>query len=284
MIYNHSVKNKTDLKKVLVICGTHGDETKSIKICWKMFIDKMFGENVDEHYIFLANENAVKYNDRNYQEIEPEDSNLNRAFGSKEETFEEIVDRIKKLINEINPDVVIDVHNSPSCNSTVLIDFDDHSDYFYKISKKHDLNPMLRPSQNFGTIKRYCVNMGIPSFTVEIAPMFSEGKKDFSKEMDFIKRTFEAGVELKQWMNVSFAASPELISKNVYCPYKQAIVEWERENPYAFYEKGEVVFTLTDMESRAQYVYYAPENLIVQDVCCPDVAFEGFAVIEYSPV
>ena len=29
---------------------------------------------------------------------------------------------------------------------------------------------------------------------------------------------------------------------------------------------------------------YAPCRLMVQDICCPDVAFEGYPILEYSPL
>ena len=52
-----------DHGRVLVICGTHGDETAAIKTCWYL-LNKIQQSNVKDgisyKFIFMANENGKK--------------------------------------------------------------------------------------------------------------------------------------------------------------------------------------------------------------------------------
>lgn len=284
-------KPTEEIPKVLVICGTHGDETAAIKTCWYLF-NKIQQSNAKDgisyKFIFMANENAVRNHTRGYCNENPESCNLNRAFDKPIETFEDIVNHIKKVVDEWEPAVVIDVHNSTACANTVLIDYGKGSRVLMDIANKYDLNPMLRTSQNFGTIKRYCIEKGIPAFTVEMSPMFMEFNncKVQHKNVSYLERVISAGFELNSGYKVnscSFADS-KYLTKDIVCPLSACIVEWSKLDPYDVYEQNECICALTDIENEEVLNIYAPCKLMVQDICCPDVAFEGYPILEYSPL
>ena len=142
-------------KRVMIICGVHGDETAAISACYKYY--KALKDNPVGHtsykFIFLANENAVKNESREYQKPEEEAKNLNRAFIEEEDSFSELKTRIIDEIKLFQPDVVLDVHNSPYCANTVLVDYGPKSQLIYFLAKANKINPTLRPTTNFGTIK-----------------------------------------------------------------------------------------------------------------------------------
>ena len=74
-------KPTEEIPKVLVICGTHGDETAAIKTCWYLF-NKIQQSNTKDgisyKFIFMANENAVRNHTRGYCNENPESCNLNQ--------------------------------------------------------------------------------------------------------------------------------------------------------------------------------------------------------------
>ena len=85
-------RSAEEAARVLVICGTHGDETAAIKTCWYLLnkIQQSHAKDkVSYKFIFMANENAVRNHTRGYCGITPESCNLNRAFDKPIETFEE---------------------------------------------------------------------------------------------------------------------------------------------------------------------------------------------------
>lgn len=289
-------KPTEEISKVLVICGTHGDETAAIKTCWYLF-NKIQHSNAKDgisyKFIFMANENAVRNHTRGYCNENPESCNLNRAFDKPIETFEDIVNHIKKVVDEWEPTVVVDVHNSAACANTVLIDYGKGSKVLMDIANEYDLNPMLRTSQNFGTIKRYCIEKGIPAFTVEMSPMFMEFNNYGAqhKSVLYLEGVISAGLELNKKLvdgdlkinNCNFANS-KYLTKDIVCPLSACIIEWYKSDPYDVYEQNEYICTLADIETGARLNIYAPCRLMVQDICCPDVAFEGYPILEYSPL
>lgn len=289
-------KPTEEISKVLVICGTHGDETAAIKTCWYLF-NKIQHSNAKDgisyKFIFMANENAVRNHTRGYCNENPESCNLNRAFDKPIETFEDIVNHIKKVVDEWEPTVVVDVHNSAACANTVLIDYGKGSKVLMDIANEYDLNPMLRTSQNFGTIKRYCIEKGIPAFTVEMSPMFMEFNNYGAqhKSVLYLESVISAGLELNKKLvdsdlkinNCNFANS-KYLTKDIVCPLSACIIEWYKSDPYDVYEQNEYICTLADIETGARLNIYAPCRLMVQDICCPDVAFEGYPILEYSPL
>lgn len=289
-------KPAKDSTKVLVICGTHGDETAAIKTCWYL-LNKVQHTNVKDEisykFIFMANENAVRNHTRGYCEETPEDSNLNRAFDKPIEPFEDIVNHIKKVVDEWEPSVVVDVHNSASCANTVLIDYGKGSKDLMDIANEYSLNPMLRVSQNFGTIKRYCIEKDIPAFTVEMSPMFMEFNNTgvHHQNVLYLERVIAAGLELKKNLakggykvNSYRFADSKYLTQDIVCPLPACIVDWYKHDPYDIYEQDEIICTLTDIETGSSLNINAPCRLMVQDVCCPDVTFEGYPILEYSPV
>ena len=102
--------------------------------------------------------------------------NLNRIV--KKETFESLQEQVLETVNKYKPIALMDVHNSPSCNKLVLIDFGEYFKSLYEAADRFNINPMLRPKCQ-GTIKDYAINtIKIPAYTVETSPMFNEYMND----------------------------------------------------------------------------------------------------------
>lgn len=270
-----SISRNSDYTKVHILCGVHGDEQHSVKACWE-FYKRVKNENDSFNYVFyfFLNEGGCKNNTREFVESK-EAKDLNRLF-----TRHESLEDIKTLISNIDNGIVLDVHSSPFCNNTVLIDYNNQSSLYYRIADKYDLNPMLRRTQNHGTIKKYFVDKNIPSFTLELGGMMACG--DVTIDVDYIERAVKALQEINSGVLSAdkLPANATLLTQQIYCPFKRAVITWVRAlGEFDAYSK---IATLEDMDTGETLEILAPGPLRVQDIC-GDIAFEGQAILEYSP-
>ena len=272
MIIKETGKGK---KNIVILCGVHGDETHSVKMCYDLYLQLKNSRDYKYVFIFLANENALNNNTRCFVD-KPENRNLNRIV--KKETFESLQEQVLETVNKYKPIALMDVHNSPSCNKLVLIDYGEYSKSLYEAADRFNINPMLRPKCQ-GTIKDYAINtLKIPAYTVEASPMFNEYMNDqtstyLQNVLDALKY---AAKNFKKEIETSW-----LVSKQVYSPMK-ALVYWKKNNPYCYYAIGDTVCTLIDLETEKELVITAETDMVIQDINRPDVAFAGDMLFEYS--
>lgn len=286
-------------KRVMIICGVHGDETAAISACYKYY--KALKDNPVGHtsykFIFLANENAVKNESREYQKPEEETKNLNRAFIEEEDRFPELKTRIIDEIKLFQPDVVLDVHNSPYCANTVLVDYGPKSQLIYFLAKTNKINPTLRPTTNFGTIKQWCLKQNIAAFTIEMGPMFSPNEAVIKRQAGYIAAVERVGIKLAhdmiehpEMLNDVYRFGPEHCSRSLYSPCT-GIIGWfkceaeaERFREGIVRERGSIIGWIHNLEDDEQDIpIYAPEDLIMVDICAPNVVVEGQQILEYVP-
>lgn len=274
----------------MVVCGVHGDETHAIKLCWNFYkamkVDNRFQKD-NFIFIFNANESALKHKQREFKPFKYEDiKDLNRAFHT-EDSFKEMVEQILDIMEQTNPDTLLDVHNSVTCNETVLIDYQAGGGPLLEEALSAHLNPMLRPTQNFGTIKAYAMRKRIPAFTVEFSPMTGEIGNNDCQGIDYLVRCVSAlrmaSEQFEKFPeNWDYIPKQKYISNKVYSPVN-AIVNWSNPDPYSYYNKNAVVCRLVDMETENITLIRAPQDMVIQDICCPDLAFVGDPLFEYTP-
>lgn len=151
-------------KNILIISGVHGDERTPLAITTKIIKDpKSFSQNYNELTVLHGiNKPAIKENVRFVDDID-----LNRAFTNEPEDADEhpLVSKIKKEIDRA--DIIIDIHSSRSCVELILVDRTEHAESFCDFASKHDI-PCLIHKGNPTSIKRYCLSLGKPCFTVEV--------------------------------------------------------------------------------------------------------------------
>lgn len=274
----------------LIICGVHGDETKAVKLCWDLYRFLKTSKDISVNYtfVFCANEKGMREEKRDFVEPEKDVKDLNRVF-RKEESLEDVKEQILQLFKNQSFRItgVLDVHDSATCNSTVLIDYGWASKDLHLVASHFKLNPMVRPLQNIGTLKYFAIGNGIPAYTVEISPMHGELEDNHGEDLDYLKRCVTALNTLRDFkgkgkLRFSDYVDAEWVSKKIYNPVSTAIVKWSVK-PYNLYPAGAIVCKLIDIYSEEETIITAPESMIVQDIGCPDVAFAGKALCEYTP-
>ena len=79
MIIKETGKGK---KNIVILCGVHGDETHSVKMCYDLYLQLKNSRDYKYVFIFLANENALSNNTRCFVD-KPVNRNLNRIVKKK---------------------------------------------------------------------------------------------------------------------------------------------------------------------------------------------------------
>lgn len=166
IIHKKWMESSDELPKILVICGTHGNELSAVKMGIRL--NKMFKsiENID--IIPFNNKSALKNGTReSFQLINNYD--LNRTlFSNENETHSEISEKLKECIK--NYDIIIDIHNSPRCGNFFLIDDDSYKYELQQLALYAGVQYIIR-SNTSNTIKKYCNQIGKLGFTYEFRGM-----------------------------------------------------------------------------------------------------------------
>jgi succinylglutamate desuccinylase len=168
-------------KNILIISGVHGDEKTPLSVTNKIntFIDE-FPQNFKELTILHEfNEEAIKANKRFVNDFD-----VNRAFNGKNDNHPLIM----QLINEINnADIIIDIHSSKSCMELIAIDNTPHGKCFCDFADAIDI-PYLIHQGNEATIKRYCLSINKPCFTVEVNRLGEIDEESASRGFDMVSK------------------------------------------------------------------------------------------------
>lgn len=174
-------------KNILVLTGIHGNELSPVYIGY--MLKEYYNISVDELYFKqLTIVNAINIDGirKNVREI-PSDSttDLNRMF--KSEVKDNYVNEIKQLI--VDNDVIIDIHSSPNCTEFILINNDGYANSYVEFAKNNDISYLLRYS-NADTIKKFCLNAGKISFTIEMNKMSSIDLKSCERCFSLLLKLF----------------------------------------------------------------------------------------------
>lgn len=279
---------------VLIICGVHGDESYAVKLVnnFKKNLDpKKFSEKIGKVTFVLANQEGLKANSRVYS-VSTENNNfdLNRAFGyeKKAEAYDSIVEKIKEEVEKNQ--IVIDVHNSPNCEPSILIDYDgpnsDEIVWFLKESLVNTFMPTIRKS-GVNSIKNFVNNCsGKIGFTVEIPGM---GYQEVEGAFNYFN---QALINLINVCAVNFFVpnkempagdiiGQENITKPLYSKY-EGIINWV-EKP--FYNAGEKICSVEPFDSnKYEHDIYAPEDCFLVCKSQSLYADAGSVIAEFQPI
>lgn len=205
-------KYPDDALHLLVIGGTHGNESNAVKMV-SDFTNKLISranygsgcwwENTNISKVTVVNAlNTIglKYNEREFNGEEKRETNdLNRYFDSKEPvTKEEIMDELENIIKDV--DVVVDVHNSPNILSCVSIALNKNAPAYIDWAIKNNVHFVL--ADDTPTIKRHAdMDLGKIAFTYEFSGMGYDQRRDpnwpewevngFEKFLECIAKTWD---------------------------------------------------------------------------------------------
>lgn len=245
---------------VLFVCGIHGNETKAVKVIMKLreaLEDKEsseFSGISSVGYAIGVNKEGLKHNTREWIDKQQNSTlDMNRSFEKEtaifEKGFDEIVDEVKEMTK--NYDVVVDVHNSPNCVDSFLIDIGmPKSCWIAAFAKKMDskiFQPIVRRS-GVNSLKNYVnadngtdhLHVG---FTVEFGGMGFEGEHLDSEENINLK-AYKLIEFLKQLPKLRDCVDEKLDYLDCTIPVfstNSGIVEYEHKNPIGKYSKGEKI-------------------------------------------
>ena len=165
--------------KILVISGTHGNETHAVDVVYELSKLKLNLENTEVEFVHAWNKTGLKYNVREFvDESEGRETNdLNRSFPTNGcWNKDALIEDIKLKIQDA--DVVIDVHNSPLCANSALIDNGPYARSYVDFCKAHNCQYIVRESAG-DTIKNYAIENGKVGFTIEIGDMGISDKDNY---------------------------------------------------------------------------------------------------------
>jgi len=171
-------------KNILIISGVHGDEKTPVAITQKIIeIHDSFNDNYRNLVILHAiNKPALEVNSR-YDN----DFDLNRAFDGNHDNHV-LVNKIKKEIED--SDIIIDIHSSKSCMELLAIDNTEYGKCFCDFADQLCI-PYVIHKGNDATIKRYCLSIGKPCFTVEVNKLNEVDHESASKGYDMVSNIVE---------------------------------------------------------------------------------------------
>lgn len=156
--------------KYLILSGVHGNEQCAVLAAHKA-IAGIENENhsgiVIDHTI--VNVPALKACCREIPDEEEPTNDMNRMYGLRPVfSRDNVIANIKRKISEV--DVLIDVHNSPSCCNSILISNNKYARDYVKFAENNGIRYIVRESA-VPTAKKYAIEHGKIGITVELGGM-----------------------------------------------------------------------------------------------------------------
>lgn len=261
-------KAKKNKLKVLVISGTHGNESGAV-------IDTNIAKVVlrstesDESLLDLSfeeawNEPGLYYDQREYVELKPDEdeTDLNRSFPTK--THPDKAELLQRFHNKANAaDVVIDVHNSPNCKNCIVINNDLYAKSYVNFATKYNI-PFILTSSSTPTIKKWAIENQKVGFTVELGDMYlaeESEKEDWSGSnfICYLIRSLESEfsedpLNFKAMTVPRTLCIPQIFEKISLETHRDGLIfSWEGlrlkgKSILRHYKKGEVICKIKDLE------------------------------------
>lgn len=244
---------KNDKKKLLVICGIHGDETNAIATVMSVR-DKIMRRPLSDFYggitfIIGINEFGIRYNRRKH-DIEYDPYDLNRMFHDNLDYKEIILKEIQ------NHDIVIDVHNSPNIENNVLITFDDYATGYKKFLDKNRITNMVWNIQTpniKNKVNSYKDKLG---FTVELNGLGDTSVEDSIENSDFLYKFI---ITIWQCKKTEEKPDPSIICGSLK-PRYEGMIFWVNSR---IFEQGETIALIMDYEGNTLEGIQAPYKCLV---------------------
>lgn len=281
------------MSKVLVISGTHGNETNAVQDVYDLKLRYEDQDIRDVMFYQAWNLAALDAGTRefvSYSNELPDD--LNRAFPTTQNVDkEDLVYVLKGLIDKA--DIVIDVHNSELLKNCVVINNDSRAQNYVNFCKENDI-PFIVIESTTNTIKRFALNNGKIGFTVEIGDMnFSDSNEGVDFLDKLIKALRTADLETLRCPNQNPLDASQ-VAKTIYA-HSRGLLRTFRNNEYSkkpkrsevlkHYLKGEKIFIIenpTEPAYRGEEII-APCDGYVMDIVDSYWVNTGDVVLNFQP-
>lgn len=267
MIKEEVELNKEGKRRVLVVCGIHGNESQAVKDVYYLkehFKNiNMVNSNIWKITFVVANRSGLLANTREYQpDNKSPTSDFNRSFPWKEEVQEKetIIEELKEEVK--NNDIIIDVHNSPNCIPCVLVDwngprFDVICSMLKTMPREAMFTPVIRYS-GVDSLKNYANNLGKFGFTVELGGMgFPRTKQNgFARLFNFINFIVDLPADINMIPFYYEDTTRHLVSSF------EGIIDWENEEK-SLYKKGTPICSIHSFCGIGETQIVAPYDCIL---------------------
>lgn len=254
-------------RKILVVCGIHGNESQAVKDVYylkeHLKNTSMVNPNIRKITFVVANRSGLLANTREYQpDNKSPTSDFNRSFPWKEEAQEKetIIEELKEEVK--NNDIVIDVHNSPNCIPCVLIDwngprFDVICSMLKTMPRESMFTPVIRYS-GVDSLKNYANSLGKFGFTVELGGMgFPRTKQNgFARLFNFINFIADLPADVNMIPFYYEDTTRHLVSSF------EGIIDWENEEK-SLYKKGTLICEIDSFYGKGHAEIVAPYDCIL---------------------
>ena len=272
-------KGKEKGLHLLVIGGTHGNESNAVKMVSE-FLRKLNPKNMESWWkntyfnkltvVNVLNQTGLKYNKREFvQEEKTETNDLNRYFNlNNYPTKEEIMGELENLIKEA--DVIVDVHNTPNVLPCISIALNKNAGAYIDWAIRSKTQFILM--NDTPTIKRHAdIDLRKIAFTYEFSGMGLDTRSnpnqleyDVNTLENFLNaigkiwifdKVFERDLSggkpgdarfskfCKKYNNPYLNYLPYLYEKKSFrlSTYEDGIYKYPRENPLGHYLKNEQI-------------------------------------------
>lgn len=281
------------MSKVLIISGTHGNETNAVQDVYDLQL-RYEAQNVqDVMWCQAWNVTALNAGTREfYNRSKDLPDDLNRAFPTVQNLDkEDLVSALKTIVDMA--DAVIDVHNSELLKNCVIINNDLRAQNYVDFCKKNDI-PFIVMESTTDTIKRFVLNENKIGFTVEIG---DTGFSDSNEGVDFLDKLVKAlqatDLETLRYPNQNPLDASQ-VAKTIYA-HSQGLLRTFVENEHSrkpkrseilkHYTKGEKIFIIehpTELAMRSEEVI-APCDGYVISVADSYWVNTGDTILNFQP-
>lgn len=160
-------------QQVLLVSGMHGNEQNAVLASIGV-VSSCVWSDIDVSYILGLNRNGLLRSVRDFAPVDNKPvTDMNRVFNVlTDKDFpspEDMRDGIVPVISK--SDIVVDVHNSPSCSNMVVIDNNEYAANIVRFCLAHGIQYYVANKSNPGTLKQYAFRMNKLGFTVELNGM-----------------------------------------------------------------------------------------------------------------
>lgn len=251
----YSDPEQPDLPSILIIAGTHGNETSALWSAW--FLKNMLstgdllggirGKYSRISFLLGINPTGLAANEREWQETgKGIPCDLNRAFSIRNDDFsrESIVGMVKSAINDHN--VIIDIHNSPNIVDCILINNDLLARSYVEWCEKSGIKYILRDNCS-DTIKKYANDLGKMGITVELNSMGYCNEANLSSSVLFITNLItQVSAYVSNWPEPQRSALPVAMNSIEMCAHADGLIKYAADNAFKHYDKGELIAKICD--------------------------------------
>lgn len=304
MMQDATVKFSDNGTKVLIISGTHGNESNAVKISSLLY--RMLAAAGQEpiegiasiEFLIGINDAGLKYNTREYAS-EAAIADINRSFYEHCPSYTQILKAVEDAVSR--NDIVIDLHNSPKCLNAFCVDYAPDAAFFIELLSRNGLPFTVRES-NSNTIKKYVNNLGKIGFTLELDNMgYSSDRNQIPAAIGFLKKVLESvktihipkafdSDAISVWTGGSYGSSKEIsfVDLHRYLAYEimshsNGLIEYAKADPLVTYKKGETIASIVDYNGNVLEELRAPDNGFMTCVSESWYISENDAIGEFQP-